>query len=377
MKILVTGGSGFIGTYLISDLLKEGHKVVIYDKVQSEAYPDLCIVGDVLDKKKLANSMRGMDAVYHLAAEHRDDVRPVSLYEEVNVGGARNVVHGLEKNGINMLIFTSTVALYGLNLNNPNEGSPAKPFNDYSRSKYEAELVFNEWADADNARCLVIVRPTVIFGEGNRGNVYNLLSQIASQKFIMVGNGKNKKSMGYVRNLSKFLVFLLTNMRSLKNIHFCSSSRKAKILNTDIHDEVFRGLKFESDADTLVKHQRSIGQKGAFCKGLTDLGAHVYNYADKPDFNMEELVCLVLKALGNGRKANFRLPYGVGLLGGYAFDLLAKLTGKTYPISSIRIKKFCADTIISAEKLKQTGFTPPYSLAEGLNRTIASEFLVE
>lgn len=160
MNILVTGGSGFIGTYLVSDLLKQGHSVLIYDKQKSDTYPDLCIVADVRDKGKLTNSIRGIDAVYDLAAEHRDDVRPASLYYEVNVGGAKNVVHGLEKNGINKLIFTSTVAVYGLNLQNPNEDSPAKSFNDYSRSKYESELVFNDWADADNARGLVIVRPT-------------------------------------------------------------------------------------------------------------------------------------------------------------------------------------------------------------------------
>lgn len=176
---------------------------------------------------------------------------------------------------------------------------------------------FNFWARADNTRCLVIVRPTVIFGEGNRGNVYSLLSQIASGKFIIVGNGKNKKSMGYVLNISRFLTMLLN-----------------------------------------CPH-----------------GNHVYNYADKPDFSTEQLVATVSSALGNGSKTNFRLPYIIGLLGGYAFDSLAKITGKTCPISSIRIKKFCADTIVSAEKLKETGFAAPYSLSDGLNRTISSEFI--
>ena len=168
MNILVTGGSGFIGTHLVSDLLKQGHKVLIYDKQKSEIYPDLCVVGDVRDKKKLAESTRSVDTVYHLAAEHRDDVRPVSLYHEVNVGGAESLVYALEKNSVNKLILTSTVAVYGLNLQNPTEDSPAKPFNDYSRSKYKSEVVFNQWANADDTRCLYIVRPTVIFGEGNR-----------------------------------------------------------------------------------------------------------------------------------------------------------------------------------------------------------------
>ena len=316
MNILVTGGSGFIGTHLVSDLLKEGHRVLIYDRQRSETYPGLCIVGDVRDREKLADSMHGVDAVYHLAAEHRDDVRPVSLYYEVNVGGAENVVYALGKNGVKRLIFTSTVALYGLNPGEPDENSPAKPFNDYGWSKYKAEVVFNRWVEGDDTRCLAIVRPAVIFGERNRGNVYNLLSQVASDRFIMVGSGKNKKSMGYVLNLSRFLTIL------------------AQI----------------------------------------NPGRHTYNYADKPDLSTEELVTTALKAFGKGHRINFRIPYAIGLLGGYAFDLLGKLTGKTYPVSSIRIKKFCADTRVCAERLKETGFTAPYSLAEGLSRMIASDF---
>jgi GlcNAc-P-P-Und epimerase len=317
MNIIVTGGSGFIGTNLVTDLLKEGHNVTIYDKQQSETYPDLCIVADIRDKEQLNHSMRDVDAVYHLAAEHRDDVQPVSLYYEVNVGGAENMVCALKINNIKRLIFTSTVAVYGLNSGTPNEDSPVKPFNDYGKSKYEAENIFNKWADSDTTNCLIIVRPTVIFGEKNRGNVYNLLNQIASNRFIMVGNGKNKKSMGYVLNCTKFLSFLLK----------------------------------------------------------TAPGKYVYNYADKPDLRIDELVRITRNALGKRSDLSFRFPYMIGLLGGYAFDFLAKVTGKTYPISSIRIKKFSADTQVSAEKVKDTGFTAPYLLTDGLKRMISSEFL--
>jgi nucleoside-diphosphate-sugar epimerase len=209
MKILVTGGSGFIGTNLVLDLLRSGHTVSIYDKVRSATYGDLCVVADVRDRERLTEALRGTDAIYHLAAEHRDDVRPVSLYYDVNVGGAENLVYAAKKNRINRMIFTSTVALYGLNAGTPDEESPKKPFNDYSESKHQAEAVFNEWVKGDDSRSLVIVRPVVIFGERNRGNVYELLSQIASGKFIMVGTGKNKKSMGYVLNLSRFLIKVL------------------------------------------------------------------------------------------------------------------------------------------------------------------------
>jgi len=87
-KVLVTGGSGFIGARLVAALLDAGHTVTIYDKRQSELFPDLNIVADVRDKLALASACKGMDVIYHLAAEHADNVRPPTLYYDVNVKGA-------------------------------------------------------------------------------------------------------------------------------------------------------------------------------------------------------------------------------------------------------------------------------------------------
>jgi len=261
--------------------------------------------------------MHDVNAVYHLAAEHRDDVQPTSLYYEVNVGSAENIVYALKKNNVNRLIFTSTVAVYGLNSGSPNEDSPIKPFNDYGKSKYKAETIFSNWADSDLTHCLITVRPTVIFGEKNRGNVYNLLNQLSSGKFIKVGKGINRKSMAYVLNLTSFLT-------------------------------------------TLLK---------------SDPGQFVYNYADKPDLCMNELIDIFHNTIGKNPKNNFQIPYALGLMGGYGYDILAKVTGKPYSISSIRIKKFCADTVINTNKLQNTGFVPSYTLDEGLSRMIKSEFL--
>lgn len=317
MNILITGGSGFIGTNLVTDLLKEGHNVTIYDKQKSKTYTDLCIVGDVRDREKLTRAIRGVDAVYHLAAEHHDDVQPVSLYYEVNVGGAENIVYALNKNKVNRLIFTSTVAVYGLNSGKVNENSPIRPFNGYGESKYKAEKIFSTWANSDNTNCLITVRPTAIFGEKNRGNVYNLLHQLSSGKFIMVGKGINRKSMGYVLNLTSFLV-------------------------------------------TLLEYSA---------------GYFIYNYADKPDLCMNELINIFYTVVGKNHRINLKIPYAIGLLGGYSYDILARITGKAYPISSIRIKKFCADTVILTDMLQKTDFVPPFTLVEGLGRMIKSEFV--
>ena len=113
-KILVTGGSGFIGTNLVSDLLAERHSVLIYDKRKSEKYPDLCIVADVRDKIKLADSMTGVDVVYHLAAEY-GRWNGEAYYEnlwQTNVIGTKHMLRFQEKFKFRMIFFSSA-EVYG------------------------------------------------------------------------------------------------------------------------------------------------------------------------------------------------------------------------------------------------------------------------
>jgi GlcNAc-P-P-Und epimerase len=108
--VLITGGSGFIGTRLADDLIALGRSVRIFDKVLSAKYPTL--VGDVRDINALTDACAGVSTVYHLAAEHRDDVLPESLYQQVNVEGTRNVGAAARAVGVKSIIFTSTFAIY-------------------------------------------------------------------------------------------------------------------------------------------------------------------------------------------------------------------------------------------------------------------------
>jgi nucleoside-diphosphate-sugar epimerase len=317
LKIL--GGSGFIGTRLCERLKKANAEFAVIDKAMSKSFADVCQIADVRDIKALEDVLEAGDTIMNLAAEHRDDVRPKSLYDEVNVGGASNVCDVAEEKGINKIIFTSSVAVYGFAPPGTDESGEINYFNDYGRTKWEAEKIYKKWQAKDpENRTLVIVRPTVVFGEQNRGNVYNLLRQIASGKFMMVGNGKNVKSMAYVENVAAFLEYSID----------------------------------------------------AFNPGV-----HIFNYIDKPDFDMNTLVGTVNSKLGKSSGIKIRLPYTLGLAAGYGFDLLARITGKNFTVSSIRIKKFCATTQFDTSISKKTDFTPPVSLQEGLERTIKYEFL--
>ncbi len=317
-KILVIGGSGFLGTRLINrlnhkkdnnksycaDLLKKSNKNYLYLDV-TEPKTFNCI----FDKK--------IDVIINLAAMHRDDVKPISRYDEVNVQGARNVCEAARSNNINQIIFTSSVAIYGFAPPNTNEFGEPNYFNDYGRTKYLAEQVYKDWhAEDPERRTLVIVRPTVIFGEGNRGNVYNLLKQIASKKFVMIGNGKNKKSMAYVENVAAFIEYALS---------------------------------FKS-------------------------GIHIYNYIDKPDFDMNSLVSHVRNTLFKKNNVGIRLPALFGIAIGYLADIASKLLGKNLPISSIRMKKFMGTTQFDSS-IKESGFRQPITLQDGLERTLSYEFI--
>lgn len=318
MKIKIIGGSGFVGTRLI-EFLKNNifYHVVNIDKQQSLFFSDITYVANVLDKAKLCNLLKDTDIVILLAAEHRDDVSPTSLYYDVNVEGMKNTLEAMVTNGVKRIVFTSSVAVYGLNKKNPNEEHPADPFNHYGKSKWQAECVLQEWYQTHPDWNINILRPTVIFGERNRGNVYNLLKQISSGKFLMVGKGENKKSMAYVGNIVAFIQFLVENKQD---------------------------------------------------------GFHVHNYIDKPDFTMNELVDLVGTVL-NKHIPRTHFPYWLGMLGGYCFDLLAKITRKKLSISSVRVKKFCATTQFDSSKMLSSGFKPPYTLGEGLSRTLEYEFV--
>ena len=182
MKVSVIGGSGFIGTSLCGLFKKNKINFEIIDIRKSLQFPNHFRFADVRDPKSLEKTISG-NIIVNLAAVHRDDVVDKHEYFETNVNGAKNLVEACEVKKIKRIIFTSSVAVYGFAKMNTDEDGEINPFNEYGKTKFKAERVFEKWRSKSKDRSLIIVRPTVIFGEGNRGNVYNLFNQIASKKF--------------------------------------------------------------------------------------------------------------------------------------------------------------------------------------------------
>jgi nucleoside-diphosphate-sugar epimerase len=253
----------------------------------------------------------------HLAALFRDDVRPRDLYYQVNVDGTRNVARAAEANGVSRIIFTSSFSVYGLDGSNRLEDGPLEPVNDYGRSKLAAEQILCEWQRTGPGRSLHVVRPSVIFGEGNRGNVWTLVNQIARGRFALVGRGENHKSMAYVGNVAEFLQYLLNR---------------------------------------------------------TNNSCEIYNYADKPDMTVREIVDLAARTLGR-RVRRIPIPARAALILGYAGDALGTVLGRAPIINSERIRKFLADTTLPTERSTSIGFIPSGDLKLALVRTIEQDFV--
>jgi NAD dependent epimerase/dehydratase family len=135
----VIGGSGFVGRHVIERLQKSGIDVCNIDIVPSPDPHTTNYIADLRDLPSLTSALQGCDTVIFLAAQWRDDVRPESLYYDVNVGGAANFAHAARTLGIKRCIFTSSVSIYGPTEFEVEEDHPPGAINHYGKSKLEAE----------------------------------------------------------------------------------------------------------------------------------------------------------------------------------------------------------------------------------------------
>jgi nucleoside-diphosphate-sugar epimerase len=316
-KVTILGGSGFVGTNLCRELSKKQQDFEIIDLKLSKQFPNKSKIGDVRDIQSLRNTITG-NLIINLAAVHRDDIDDKDAYFNTNVIGADNIAKVCAEFGIKKIVFTSSVAVYGFADPGTSEIDQIRPFNEYGKTKFAAEEIFRDWQKSgDNS--LIIVRPTVIFGEGNRGNVYNLFRHIASGSFVMIGSGKNKKSIAFIGNVVAFL-------------ETCMTARKRYA---------------------------------------------VYNYVDSPDMTMNELVSLVRRKLKNKDNVGLRVPYMLGISFGYFCDFIAMILKKKLSVSSIRVKKFCSSSEFRSAKNELESFSPPYDLEEAIDLTLRSEFILQ
>lgn len=209
---LVLGGNGFIGTRLVRRLTASG----TYDGVRAVDHMEPREKVDGVEyishdvRQTLPSTLaQGVSTLYNLAAVHRTPGHPPHEYYETNVTGALNGVALAELSGIERIVLTSSISVYGPSEEIITEQSTPRPVSDYGRSKRLAEIIHQDWLARGPARRLVIVRPGVIFGPGERGNYTALIRALRRGMFFYPGRRDAIKSGGFVDDLVESIGFAL------------------------------------------------------------------------------------------------------------------------------------------------------------------------
>lgn len=175
MKIFLTGGAGYIGSHILTELLSRGWDACVYDNFSNSSPKALDRVatltnrqfqrveGDIRDKDALNAALREFqpDAVIHLAglkAVEESTEKPL-LYFEVNVQGSIALLEAMEETGVNHVVFSSSATVYGTPKYVPqDEAHPIAPESPYGRSKAFVEDVMRDWIDSGKGQSAVILR---------------------------------------------------------------------------------------------------------------------------------------------------------------------------------------------------------------------------
>lgn len=202
-KYLLFGGSGFIGGHL-ADKIKtiDGVESIVLDtelpKSNDLDYEKI----DVRTTIKTKYKPSAKDVIFNLAAVHRTPGHPSEEYFETNILGAKNVCEYAVNNNINTIVFTSSIAIYGIYEEQKSEETLPMPNIPYGISKLSAEYIHIAWYKEDpKNRTLVILRPGVVFGANERGNFTRLVNSIAKKKFVYPGRKDTIKGCIYVKDL--------------------------------------------------------------------------------------------------------------------------------------------------------------------------------
>ena len=307
---LVVGGAGFIGMHLLEDLRRRGlGPVVSLDITGSRRAVDgvRYAHADVRRPLDLDLDLDGVDVVYNLAGLVTTPGHPAADYYETAIAGALSVCRLATEHRINRILFTSTMSVYPTGEELKDESFPPAPVNAYGASKLLAEQVHEQWLDADPDRSLVIARPAVVFGPGERGNFLRLWNLMRRGAFVYPGRRDTIKACGYVTDL-------------VDSFHFALSLAERRVL---------------------------------------------YNFAYEERLTIEDICRMVSWELGRPEPRR-TFPLGVARAAAAPFEALEQVGLRT-GINRARIDKLVESTNIHPEFLVKRGFrfntTPPEGIA--------------
>jgi UDP-glucose 4-epimerase len=255
MRCFVTGGAGFIGSYLVRTLLDAGHSVVCVDNESSEGHESFAWDSRATNINKDVNDLTALDfqqidVVFHLAAEvsiQRCISNPSKTLES-NVAGTFNVLNCASVSGVKRVVFSSSSSVYGLNEFGPagqNESSPIDCLNIYATSKLMGEQLCKLYGKATDSRSLdtVCLRYFNVYGEGqsDKGQYCPVVAVFRRQKkegipLTVVGDGLQTRDYIHVSDVVSANITAATLSKTFKgeiyNIGTGTSYSVLEIANT-------------------------------------------------------------------------------------------------------------------------------------------------
>ena len=308
MKILVTGSEGFVGSYLVKELIANKHDVYCIDRVEvdREKYYRYDLSKEISVDISKALSKIKFDVLIHLAAAKGDYNLGYEEFYRDNVTASAKLISLVKVLDLKSIIAYSTVSVYGHNNKIKNEEADLIPNNPYGVTKLESENLFIKWFNNDPIKNkLTILRPSVIYGENNYANMYNLINQLNKKIPVSVGTGNYIKSMVSVENIVDITIFSLNKLKGLQ----------------------------------------------------------IYNCTDKPYPKLKEVINHISEIQGFS-KPKIIIPKWFAYVIGLFFECFSFLIRKDLGITRERIYKFTMATDYRSEKLKDIGYIQRYSVKD-------------
>ncbi|CZV62651.1 NAD-dependent epimerase/dehydratase family protein [Enterobacter cloacae] len=231
MKVLVTGGTGFLGTALVRTLKSSGHEVILTTRKQENPEQGIYNLGDLSADTSWINILQGCDTVIHTAGRAHilnDDAQDaLAEFRRVNHDATMKLATDAATSGVKHFIFISSIGVNGNSTSGIpfSETSKPRPTSDYAISKLEAEeSLLKNFADTDMA--LTIVRPALICGENAPGNIQRLLKLVSKNLPLPFKNVRNKRALVSLDNVVSFINECVVNEKSKNQLYLLADAER-------------------------------------------------------------------------------------------------------------------------------------------------------
>lgn len=212
MRVLVTGGAGFIGSHLVERLVARGYEVVVLDNLSSGSLENLRSVlgdvefvrGDVRSREDVEKALRGVDAVFHFAANPEVRVGDPREHFEHNVFATFNVLEAMRRLGVSDIVFASSSTVYGdaEKLPTPEDYGPLKPISVYGASKLACEALISSYTHTFGFKGVALRYANVVGPRATRGVVKDFVRKLRENPRVLeiLGDGTQRKSYVWIED---------------------------------------------------------------------------------------------------------------------------------------------------------------------------------